>query len=133
MPITRLNHAVLYVSDLERSVRFYTEVLGFNLLARVPEEGEPLVWAMLQCDEVTMMLQDRKSFEEDLPNVAKGSIGGSLVFYIDVAGINEVYEQLKGRVEIAVDLRDTWYGRREFAFRDLDGYVLVYAEDVPKD
>jgi catechol-2,3-dioxygenase len=36
MPITRLNHAVLYVSDLERSVRFYTEVLGFRLIPMTP-------------------------------------------------------------------------------------------------
>lgn len=30
MPITRLNHAVLFVGDLERSVAFYTDVLGFR-------------------------------------------------------------------------------------------------------
>lgn len=30
MAIQRLNHAVLYVSDLARSVAFYTEVLGFR-------------------------------------------------------------------------------------------------------
>jgi catechol-2,3-dioxygenase len=30
MPITRLNHAVLFVRDVERSVAFYTEVLGFR-------------------------------------------------------------------------------------------------------
>jgi catechol-2,3-dioxygenase len=37
MPITRLNHAVLYVADLERSVRFYTEVLGFRSIPMTPE------------------------------------------------------------------------------------------------
>jgi catechol-2,3-dioxygenase len=36
MPITRLNHAVLYVADLERSVRFYTEVLGFRVIPVTP-------------------------------------------------------------------------------------------------
>lgn len=30
MPITRLNHAVLFVSDLDRSVTFYRDVLGFT-------------------------------------------------------------------------------------------------------
>ncbi len=34
MPIHRLNHAVLYVRDVERSVAFYRDVLGF-----VPIEG----------------------------------------------------------------------------------------------
>ena len=32
MPITQLNHAVLYVRDLDRSVAFYTEVLGFRVV-----------------------------------------------------------------------------------------------------
>jgi catechol-2,3-dioxygenase len=30
----RLNHAVLFVADLERSLRFYTEVFGMELVAR---------------------------------------------------------------------------------------------------
>ena len=37
MPITRLNHAVLYVRDVERSVAFYTDVLGFRVLNVLPE------------------------------------------------------------------------------------------------
>jgi catechol 2,3-dioxygenase-like lactoylglutathione lyase family enzyme len=37
--ITRLNHAVLYVSDLERSVRFYTDVLEFRLLPELTPPG----------------------------------------------------------------------------------------------
>jgi catechol 2,3-dioxygenase-like lactoylglutathione lyase family enzyme len=32
VPITRLNHAVLYVRNVERSVAFYTQVLGFRRL-----------------------------------------------------------------------------------------------------
>ncbi len=30
MPIVRLNHAVLFVSDVKRSVAFYRDVLGFT-------------------------------------------------------------------------------------------------------
>ena len=37
MPITRLNHAVLYVRDVERSVAFYTDVLGFRRVDMTPE------------------------------------------------------------------------------------------------
>ena len=32
----RLNHAVLFVADLDRSLRFYTDVLGFEVAAREP-------------------------------------------------------------------------------------------------
>lgn len=37
MPITRLNHAVLYVRDAARSAAFYTEVLGFRRVDMTPE------------------------------------------------------------------------------------------------
>lgn len=39
MAITRLNHAVLYVSDLDRSVAFYTGVLGFRVLDDLTPPG----------------------------------------------------------------------------------------------
>ena len=37
MGIHRLNHAVLYVSDLQRSVAFYTDVLGFHVINMTPD------------------------------------------------------------------------------------------------
>ena len=37
MGITRLNHAVLFVRDIERSVTFYSEVLGFTRIDMTPE------------------------------------------------------------------------------------------------
>ena len=36
MPITRLNHAVLYVRDADASARFYSDVLGFRTVAQYP-------------------------------------------------------------------------------------------------
>jgi catechol-2,3-dioxygenase len=36
MPVQRLNHAVLYVRDVARSVAFYTEALGFRVVAGMP-------------------------------------------------------------------------------------------------
>ncbi|RCG30161.1 VOC family protein [Sphaerisporangium album] len=36
MPVHRLNHAVLYVRDVERSVAFYEEALGFRVVMGFP-------------------------------------------------------------------------------------------------
>ena len=36
MPITRLNHAVLFVRDLQKSVGFYTDTLGFSVVPMAP-------------------------------------------------------------------------------------------------
>jgi catechol-2,3-dioxygenase len=37
MAINRLNHAVLYVRDVERSLEFYRDVLGFRPISMLPE------------------------------------------------------------------------------------------------
>jgi catechol-2,3-dioxygenase len=36
MTVKRLNHAVLYVRNVERSVRFYEDALGFRVVASFP-------------------------------------------------------------------------------------------------
>ena len=36
MPVHRLNHAVLYVRDVERTVAFYGDVLGFRVVTAFP-------------------------------------------------------------------------------------------------
>ena len=41
MPITRLNHAVLFVRDAERSAAFYTDVLEFKVRSQMTMGGGP--------------------------------------------------------------------------------------------
>jgi catechol-2,3-dioxygenase len=36
MPVTRLNHAVLYVRDAARAAAFYRDVLGFEVVTELP-------------------------------------------------------------------------------------------------
>ena len=40
MAVRRLNHAVLYVHGLERTVRFYTQTLGFEVRTEIPGRAE---------------------------------------------------------------------------------------------
>jgi catechol-2,3-dioxygenase len=39
MPVTRLNHAVLYVRDVEVTREFYEQVLGFRVLIHLPGQA----------------------------------------------------------------------------------------------
>ena len=50
MAITRLNHAVLYVRDAERSAGFYSDVLGFR---RLPAEFPGAVFSPSAIDVAT--------------------------------------------------------------------------------
>ena len=48
--IGKLGHVVINVRDLERSVRFYTEILGFEVSDLYPEAMVPGGMAFLRCN-----------------------------------------------------------------------------------
>jgi catechol 2,3-dioxygenase len=48
--IRKLGHVVLQVSDLERSLTFYTQVLGFKVSDVYPEDMQPGGFAFLRCN-----------------------------------------------------------------------------------
>ncbi|MBC8492174.1 MAG: VOC family protein [Chloroflexi bacterium] len=119
----------LMVEDVNRTIEFYRDVLGFELLVTVPEEGQ-FDWAMMRRDDVEIMFQARSSLGGEVPALANVPIGGSLTFYTEVTGLMELYERLKGQVEIVQDLHTTFYGTQEFAFGDCNGYILGFSEAV---
>lgn len=118
------------VDDVNKSVEYYTINLGFSLIASMPGSGHR-DWAMVMRDSVTMMFQSLDSLQHDLPTLkitAKGSLG---TFYLKVKGLDQLFALAKtNRLEMAVDMRTTFYGAREFAIKDPDGYFLMFAEDV---
>jgi len=87
----------LMVEHVNDTVTFYKDVLGFTLLASVPEEGE-FNWAMMKRDTVEMMFQSRASLTGDVPIFQGKEIGGSLTLYIDVEDIKGLYAQAQNRV-----------------------------------
>ena len=119
----------LMVEDVQQTVAFYREVLGFTLITTVPEQP-PFGFAIVQRDQVRLMFQSRASLSENVPALTGSSIGASQTFYIEVAGVLELYEALRGKVEIVVDLHKTFYGTQEFYFRDSNGYILSFSEAI---
>jgi uncharacterized glyoxalase superfamily protein PhnB len=119
----------LISESVNGSVEFYTKHLGFTLIASVPEQGI-YDWAMIQRDNVSLMFQSLPSLQQDMPGLgltAKGSLG---TFFIKMKGIEELYNSVKGKVEISLDMRTTFYGMKEFVVKDPDGYFMCFAEEV---
>ena len=119
----------LMVEDVNGTIDFYTRILGFEVLATVPETGQ-FNWAMLKQGNVEIQLQVRGSLSEEIPAFKDKPIGGALTLYIGVDGIQELYERLKNGITIVQDMHTTFYGTREFAIQDNNGFVLSFAETV---
>lgn len=119
----------LMVEDVRQTLRFYRDVLGFETLTTV-EGDEETNFAIVHRDAVELMFQSRKSLSENVPALTGSTIGASQTFYIEVSAVDQLYQQLSGKVEIVVDMHNTLYGTREFYFRDLNGYILSFSETV---
>lgn len=119
----------LMVNDVEETIEFYTDILGFTVLMTVPETGK-LDWAMVKRNDVVMMFQTKKSLSSELPRLAGEKPGGGLTFYIKVDRISELHEELyNNEVEIISELESTFYNTIEFSVVDLNGYVLTFSEE----
>jgi len=119
----------MMVEDVNRTIEFYRDVLGFELTANVPESGQ-FGWASMKLGGVEVMFQARHSLSEEIPHFEALPFGASLTYFIGVSDVKALYEKLKDRVKVVMDFRTTFYGTQEFAFLDNNGFVLMYAEQT---
>jgi lactoylglutathione lyase len=119
----------LVVSDVDRSLAFYRDVLGFEVQMTVPETS-PFVFAIVATGGVEIFLNASSTALEEYPAFRDRPIGGTLTLFLEVTGIEAAYESLKSRVKVVMPFEKKWYGSTEFAFVDPDGYVITFAERI---
>jgi uncharacterized glyoxalase superfamily protein PhnB len=127
----------LVVADVERSLAFYKDVLGFSVTATVPEAG-PFVFAWMQRDGVSVFLNSVASVQENAA-LASRQVGGSNTLYIVVeadspaAGVDALFASIGSRARANMGLTDQFYGMREFGIEDPDGYVIFFAQRIARE
>jgi uncharacterized glyoxalase superfamily protein PhnB len=130
----------MMVEDVNLTVDFYGDVLGFEFLMGVPENSQEIVtvrrkdqtlgFAIVKCGDVEMMFQAKTSMAEEIPGFRGKNVGASLTFYIEVDNVARLYGKLKDKVTIVIDLQTTFYGKQEFYIRDCNGYILTFAGSI---
>ncbi|WP_292008961.1 VOC family protein [Chryseobacterium sp.] len=132
----------LAVVDIRQTVQFYRENLGFKLVMAVPETQDCIdqqlhsdkiyVYAMLNKDNTSLMLQRIDTIKEDISIFDKNVIGASVSLYLQGIGIDKFYNELKSKKIQITEMRFTWYGIKEFYIKDNNGYILGFAEEMEK-
>src|SRR5262245_61358423 len=117
----------LLVSKVEQSLAFYEGILGFTRGMTVPEQS-PFVFASVTSGPVEIFVNDHATVAKDTPQFAGKQMGGGNTMYIELEGLEAFHEAIKSRVKIVMPMVTQFYGMREFAIEDPDGYVITFAE-----
>lgn len=114
----------LMVHDVSSSLRFYEQSLGLQRRMTVPDR-EPYVFVSLISGQVEIFLNQDQSGSKPIP--------GGLSLYMELDGLDQLLERVQQQgVKIEVPLNETFYGMREFAVLDPDGYIIIFAEPVKR-
>jgi predicted enzyme related to lactoylglutathione lyase len=112
----------LLVTDIDRSIEFYTKQLGFDLDFRyddfylgIIKDGYSI---HLKLDKPSIEERENRRNNEHL----------DIIFAVE--GIEDLYEEiLNNSVEVLQPLRDMPYGR-EFYVADPDGHIIAFLEQA---
>lgn len=117
----------LMVYNVNDTIDYYETYFNFKLVQTVPEEGQ-FQWAMVNAGNVNLMFQTIDSLRNDLPQFEDLEPGGGLTLFFEVDDVEKLYNSVKDNVEVIVEFHKTYYGMNEFSIRDLNGFLLTFAE-----
>jgi catechol 2,3-dioxygenase-like lactoylglutathione lyase family enzyme len=122
----------LLVADVERSLKFYVDVLGFSRGMTVPEQP-PLVFGSVVSGNVEIFFNEKETGVKEYAEFSGKPIGATGTMFIELEQIESLHQRLKPLVPIVKPLVTQWYGVKEFAIADPDGYLITFAERVAAD
>ena len=123
----------LLVSDFEKSLIFYVEILGFNIMFQRTDPN----FAYLEIDGAQLMIEEDHEAAWRVAEI-EGPRGRGINLQIDVPSVSEVNSRVqKSGLPIFRPVHESWYttsegevGQLELLVQDPDGYLLRLVSDI---
>lgn len=117
---------MLICRDVQKMVRFYSDVLHFRVIDRLDDVGLS-GWAALTRDTVELMLASPSYIPA--PSANEFPLN-QVILYLEVHALKELRRDI-----IALDypvgpIEDRFYGLREFELVDPEGHRIIFAEQI---
>lgn len=124
----------LYVTNFEKSLRFYVDVLGFEVAFSRPEER----FAYLQLGRAQLMLDQFVHGSSWQTGEMRYPLGRGINLEIGVEDVEVLLKKLEAEnYPLKVPLEERWYrqnevlnGQKQFLVMDPDGYLLRFVEPL---
>ena len=111
---------MIHVPDVAATAKWYASI-GFQLVGQNEEDGE-INWAKLSYENSELMLNAGGKSSPDWRR--------EVDLYITSDSVDQLYQQLKDRVQIVEEVHDTFYGMREFIVRDINGFWITFGQPI---
>ncbi|MBD3303801.1 VOC family protein [Candidatus Woesearchaeota archaeon] len=123
----------LTVSDIKKSLEFYTKILGFKTEYQREEDK----FAFLSFQGAQIMIEQNKDSDWHTGKLEK-PFGRGINFQIEAKKIQPILDSLKKhKYPLKKAPMENWYrkdkeliGNKEFLVMDPDGYLLRFSEDL---
>lgn len=125
---------LIEVFDMPESVRFYCDMLGFEIASTSAEvdapEGRHFQWALLRQGQTTLMLNTAYDVGErpEAQDETRRKAHGDTALFIGCRDVDGAYETLTAK---GLSLRPpnvTSYGMKQLHLRDPDGYGVCFQQ-----
>ena len=119
---------MLICRDVQESLRFYRDVLGFRVRGRMDDVGRN-GWASIECGKAALMLASPTYIP--VPPLIEGR-NPQAIHYFYPRDLDAVRRRVIDAGWPAGEIEERFYGMREFEVVDPSGHVLCFGQDVPE-
>ena len=120
---------VLMIEEIEKSLPFWVDRMGFTKIVDVPGDGGRLDFVIVVREGAEVMLQTIASVQKDEPKFAPKAGAHNVGMFIEVDDFEDVLKRLEG-YPITMQDRTTFYGMREIGVHEPGGHIVVFAKKV---
>jgi uncharacterized glyoxalase superfamily protein PhnB len=118
--VVRQLQPLLAVQDIQRSIAFYRDQLGFAMKGQAENEGK-VFWCSMERDGVTIMLEE--GADEVGPPEGRGR---GVSFYILCEDADAIHAELTSRGLKLSPPAVAYYGMKQLVVPEPDGYYLCF-------
>ena len=111
---------MMWTEDLQGTIDFYVDVLGFTCA----ENNDDWGWASLFADDVWIMLANPNE------HTPYDKIGFTGTFYFTTDDVDAMWAKVKDKAKICYGIEAFEWGMREFAIYDNNGYMLQFGQEI---
>ena len=110
---------MIHVPDVRAAVDWYRSI-GFTVINTYGNDGDGLSFAILSFGNGQVMFSQGGQ--------ASTKFRREVDLYVNTENIDDLYQQIKNRVEIVEKPHDTFYGMRELIVRDLNRFWVTFGQ-----